>query len=203
MNPVVMIQPVDDHEMSFIDDEIAAIRDIIGDDFRFVPVKVDNWNDDLSPWKAPPVFGKEGFGGGAQKTLDTIMKIADDPSNTYIIGGYSLAGLFALWAAYQTNVFESVAAASPSVWFPGFTEYATEHDIMARKVYLSLGDKEEKVKNPVMSTVGDNIRTIHAHLKSSGTDCILEYNSGNHFKDVMQRTARAFAKSSQSFHNFC
>lgn len=203
MNPVVMIQPVDEREMSFIDDEIAAIRDIIGDDFRFVPVKVDNWNDDLSPWEAPPVFGKEGFGGGAQKTLDTIMKIADDPSNTYIIGGYSLAGLFALWAAYQTNVFASVAAASPSVWFPGFTEYATEHDIMARKVYLSLGDKEEKVNNPVMSTVGDNIRTIYDHLKSAGTDCILEYNSGNHFKDVLQRTARAFAKSSQSFHNFC
>ena len=193
MNPVVMIQPVDERELSYIDEEIAAIRDIIGDDFRFVPVKVDNWNDDLSPWEAPPVFGKDGFGGGARKTLDEIMKITDDPSNTYIIGGYSLAGLFALWAAYQTDRFFGVAAASPSVWFPGFTEYVTEHDIRAQRVYLSLGDKEEKVKNPVMSTVGDNIRTIHTHLKSSGTDCVLEYNSGNHFKDVMQRTAKAFA----------
>lgn len=40
------------------------------------------------------------------------MKYCTDKDRTYIIGGYSLAGLFALWAAYQTDVFCAVAAAS-------------------------------------------------------------------------------------------
>ncbi|MBR4573308.1 MAG: esterase [Lachnospiraceae bacterium] len=193
MISTVMIQPVDDREMSFIDDEIASIRNIYGADFRLVPVRVDNWNDDLSPWEAPPVFGREGFGGGAAGTLARIAKITCDRSCRYIIGGYSLAGLFAIWAAYQTDVFAAVAAASPSVWFPSFAQYAADSVIRTKKVYLSLGDTEERTKNPVMSTVGDNIRAIHSHLLDSGIKCTLEWNSGDHFKEVRQRTAKAFA----------
>ena len=73
-------------------------------------------------------------------------------------GGYSLAGLFSLWAAYQTDVFSGIAAASPSVWFPGFIEYMKEHEIKSETVYLSLGDREEKTRNSVMSQVGNCIR---------------------------------------------
>ncbi len=193
MTSTVMIQPVDDRDMSFIDDEIAAIRNFYGADFRLVPVRVDNWNDDLSPWEAPPVFGREGFGGGAARTLARIEEITCDRSCRYIIGGYSLAGLFAIWAAYQTDVFAAVAAASPSVWFPGFAQYAADNVIRTKKVYLSLGDAEEKTKNPVVSTVGDNIRAIHSHLLDSGIKCTLEWNAGDHFKEVRQRTAKAFA----------
>ena len=121
------------------------------------------------------------------------MKICDEQNKTYIIGGYSLAGLFALWAAYQTDAFKGVAAASPSVWFPGFVEYMKENSIRADSVYLSLGDKEEKTRNPVMSTVGDRIRETYGLLKECGINTILEWNQGNHFKDADIRTARAFA----------
>ena len=58
-------------------------------------------------------------------------------------------------SAYQTDVFKGVAAASPSMWFPGFSDYMKEQDIKAKTVYLSLGDKEEKTRNPVMTTVAD------------------------------------------------
>lgn len=111
----------------------------------------------------------------------------------YYIGGYSLAGLFSLWAAYQTDVFTGIAAVSPSVWFPGFIDYMREHEIKSKTVYLSLGDKEEKTRNPVMAQVGNCIRSGYDWLKECGIDCTLEWNSGNHFRDPDMRTAKAFA----------
>ena len=59
-----------------------------------------------------------------------------------------MVGLFSLWAAYQTDTFAGVAAASPSIWFPDFLQYMKEHDIRTESVYLSLGDREEKTRNP-------------------------------------------------------
>ena len=104
-----------------------------------------------------------------------------------------MAGLFSLWAVYQTDVFSGVAAASPSMWFPGFIDYMKEHEIKTDKVYLSLGNKEEKTRNPVMATVGDRIREAELLLKEQGIDCILEWNQGNHFKEPDVRTAKGFA----------
>ena len=92
------------------------------------------------------MFGNEDFGDGAVRTLEQILTLCTDKSRTYYIGGYSLAGLFSLWAAYQTDVFSGIAAASPSVWFPGFIEYMKEHEIKSETVYLSLGDREEKTR---------------------------------------------------------
>ncbi len=189
----VLIQPVDDSDLSYIDAEVSAIRDMAGDDFYLIALQTDRWNDDLSPWQAPPVFGKNGFKGLAAGTLGKITEYTCDTSKRYIIGGYSLAGLFSLWAAYQTDVFECVAAASPSVWFPGFVEYTGNRNIMARNVYLSLGDLEERTRNPVMATVGDNMRNYYELLLGTGTNCILEWNRGNHFKEPGLRTAKAFA----------
>ena len=167
----------------------------IGVNWYLVPDENHNsdWNNDLSPWEAPAVFGKESFGSGASEMLGRLLGLCDDRSKTYYIGGYSLAGLFALWAAYQTDVFKGVAAASPSVWFPGFAEYMEKNEIRTGTVYLSLGDREEKARNPVMAPVGDRIREAHALLKDRGLNCILEWNEGNHFKDPDLRTAKAFA----------
>lgn len=189
----VLIQPVDYHDLSGIENEVRTIRELIGADFRLIAVKVDDWNRDLSPWEAPAVFGKEGFGGGAADTLSEILSLTEDREKTYYIGGYSLAGLFALWTVYRTDVFSGAAAASPSVWFPGFTDFVKSNQIKCGKVYLSIGDKEEKSKNPVMATVGDCIREIYGVLKERNIECTLEWNQGNHFKDADLRTAKAFA----------
>ena len=96
-------------------------------------------------------------------------------------------------SAYQTDVFSGVAAASPSVWFPGFLDYMKEHALQAGSVYLSLGDREEKTRNPVMSTVGNCIREAYEMLGSAGVNCVLEWNKGNHFREPDLRTAKAFA----------
>ena len=188
----VLIQPVDNHDLEEIVNEAERIKQLSGKDFCLVAIKVDNWNSDLSPWEAPAVFGNESFGGKAAAALDEVLKHTGDPSKTSYIGGYSLAGLFAIWAAYQTDVFKGVAAASPSVWFPGFSDYMAERKLCANSVYLSLGDKEEKTRNPVMATVGDNIRKAHELLKAQGVNTVLEWNPGNHFKDPDIRMAKGF-----------
>ncbi len=189
----VLIQPADEYDLEGIESEAAEIARLAGGDFRLIAVKIDRWNADLSPWRAPAVFGKEEFGGGAEATLAEILKLAGEKGKTYYIGGYSLAGLFALWAAYRTDAFRGVAAASPSVWFPGFTDFMRAGTIRCEAVCLSLGDREEKTRNPVMAAVGDRIREARDILTAQGTGCALEWNPGNHFRDAPLRTAKAFA----------
>ena len=64
--------------------------------------------------------------------------------------------------------------------------------MQAQRIYLSLGDREERTRNATLTAVGDNIRTLHSRLTERGADCTLEWNSGGHFKDTDLRTARAF-----------
>ena len=189
----VLIQLTGDHELSGLENEVEEIRKRTSIDFRFIAAKVDDWNYELSPWKAPAVFGNEDFGDGAVRTLEQILTLCTDKSKAYYIGGYSLAGLFSLWAAYQTDIFSGVAAASPSVWFPGFIAYMKEHEINSETVYLSLGDREEKTRNPVMSQVGNCIQKGYDWLTKCGINCTLEWNQGNHFREPDIRTAKAFA----------
>ncbi|MCQ2407137.1 MAG: esterase [Oscillospiraceae bacterium] len=189
----VLIQPVNAYDLSAIDTEIRLIREMTKQDFQLVAVKTDRWNHALSPWQAPAVFGDEPFGGGAAETLAQILSLCADSSKTYYLGGYSLAGLFALWAAYQTDLFTGIAAASPSVWFPDFSAYMQTHLLRTGRVYLSLGDREEKTRHSVMSAVGDCIRADFALLQSQGIACTLEWNKGGHFTEPDLRTAKAFS----------
>ena len=197
----LLLQMTDEHELQHMDNEISAIAQGSAHLFLFAAVPVKNWNDELSPWKSPAVWGKQGFGGKAgdalrfliEQVIPTLKQQFDLPEDIKIIlGGYSLAGLFALWASTQTALFSGVAAASPSVWFPGWMEFEQQHPIQTQHIYLSLGDKEEHTKNAVMAVVGDNIRTLHSQLIARGADCTLEWNNGGHFKDADLRTARAF-----------
>ena len=190
---IVLLQPVGEHDEDSVEKELACIRENTSEDFRLIALRVSDWNKDLSPWEAPAVFGKEDFGGCAAETLAAITGICGESEVKYCIGGYSLAGLFALWAAYRSNLFSGVAAASPSMWFPGFTELMREQKVKCRNIYLSLGDREEKTRNPVMAEVGNRIREAQEILKEQNVKCILEWNEGNHFKDADLRTARAFS----------
>lgn len=189
----VLIQPTGEHELASLENEVREIEKRTSKEFRFIATKVENWNDDLSPWKASAVFKTEDFCGGASKTLENIIALCADKNRKYYIGGYSLAGLFALWAACQTDIFSGVAAASPSVWFPGFIDYMKTYKIKSQNVYLSLGDREEKTRNPVMAQIGNCIKEEYRCLLENGINCILEWNKGNHFKEADIRTAKAFA----------
>ena len=196
---ILFLQPVDEHDEALLEREMEEMRDCALP-FALAAFQVADWNRDLSPWPAPPVFGKAPFGGGAEQTLrfvtDGLLPVLRDRlalsgDVSLCLGGYSLAGLFALWAAARTDIFDGVAAASPSVWFPGWLDYVKEHPIRAEKVYLSLGDREERAKNPILATVGDCIRQQYALLQA-GHSAVLEWNPGNHFQNSETRTAKAF-----------
>ena len=194
----LLIQPCDTEEFAELDSELT----LLGDEtpFSFAAFAVADWNRDLSPWTAPPVFGRTPFAGGAGETLSFLTdrllpalrerRMATERTQI-LLGGYSLAGLFALWASTKTDLFSGVAAASPSVWYPGWIDWVKERPVQAPSVYLSLGDREERARNPVMARVGDCIREQYALLKDDH-QAVLEWNPGNHFQDSELRTARAF-----------
>ena len=80
------------------------------------------------------------------------------------------------------------------MWFPGWIAYAETHLPLSRTVYLSLGDREEKARNPIMGAVGRCIRRQDALLAQAGRyRHTLVWNPGNHFQNPEERTARAFA----------
>jgi len=188
----VIIQPVDDHDLQGLDEEVEWLGNHSTATFTLVAFRIIDWNQELSSWEAPAVFGRENFGEGASKTLCYVLNelVPRFKGNRYCLGGYSLAGLFALWSGYQTDVFSSIVGASPSVWFPKWIEFAERHQMKANRVYLSLGDKESKAKNPVMARVGESIERMHELLDCEKT---LEWNEGNHFKDNAIRTAKGLA----------
>jgi predicted alpha/beta superfamily hydrolase len=193
----LLIQPIDEHDLELLDQEIEAIKKMSDKPFSLVAFMIKDWNQELTPWAAPAVFGKVPFGNGAEKTLEFITSrlLPEVQENIphLILGGYSLAGLFALWSGYQTDKFDGIVAASPSVWFPKWIEYATDNKPLAKSIYLSLGDKEEKTKNPVMAQVGNAIRRQNELLTGQMDNTILEWNPGNHFVDSEKRTAKGFA----------
>ena len=193
----LLIQPVDEHDLKVLDKEVELISQQFGRPFSLVAFMIHDWNMELTPWPAPPVFGKIPFGDRAEDTLDFILhqllpRVQGDIKHV-LLGGYSLAGLFSLWASYYTGIFQGIAAASPSVWFPKWIDYAMEHNPHAQSIYLSLGDKEEKAKSPVMAQVGNAIRRQHELLMEQEVNTILEWNAGNHFVDSEKRMAKGFA----------
>ena len=199
----ILIQPVDENDISVLDNEVKYIEENTDRNFSLVAFKIEDWNSELTPWEIPLLRGKGNFGDGATRTLEFIKNDlipalsecinAGNNGIKYILGGYSLAGLFSLWSGYQTDIFEGIAAVSPSVWYKKWIEYVETEKTLSEKIYLSLGDTEEKTKHQILSKIGDNIRKQYEILeKSENVKTVLEWNEGNHFKNPDIRTAKGF-----------
>ena len=123
-----------------------------------------DWNWELSPWSAPKAFQNGAdFGGQASVLLDVLTRQIISLTEEHLrcvpefrgIAGYSLAGLFALWAVYQTDLFDRAASISGSLWFDGFLDFMRANTPKAKLIYLSLGDREKEIKNPRLAAVED------------------------------------------------
>ncbi len=180
---------------------METVEKLGGKNINLLCISNLDWDSDMTPWYCPPISPKDSpCAGGADKYLGLLLEkiipktkeiLNGEPSHLSI-AGYSLAGLFALYALYKTDVFDRVASMSGSLWFPNFKEYIFSHE-MRRKpkmLYLSLGDKEAKTGNQYIMTVQENTESIVEHYKSIGIDVIWEMNTGNHFKDAALRSAK-------------
>ena len=183
------------------EDLYQALQNMDCTSFNLLVVGNIDWNHDMSPWYMPSICSKEkSFSGGADEYLrlliDEILPkakelIEGEPEFTGI-AGYSLAGLFAVYTMYKTDVFDRVACMSGSLWFSDFIEYCkrNEYKRLPDKIYFSLGDKEANTRNPVLKTVEDNTRELSEYFKNLGSEVIFELNKGNHFTDTVLRSAK-------------
>ena len=56
---IVLLQPVDEHDLDMIEQEIKEIEKYVQTSFQVIAYPIKNWNLELSPWEAPAVFGKD------------------------------------------------------------------------------------------------------------------------------------------------
>lgn len=178
---------------------------------RLVGFESSQWNDAYSPWPGEAVFaGQDSFGGDGGETLRWLEETALKRAGEYYslksgypcaIAGYSLAGLFALWAFYHSGRFCGCASCSGSLWYHGWTQFLSGREAPeGSAVYLSLGCKEERSRNTALSSVGERTRETLTHLQMDPAirRCVLEWNPGGHFQDHSRRIARGIEWLSES-----
>ncbi|MGN8969724.1 alpha/beta hydrolase [Intestinimonas sp. HCP28S3_D6] len=167
--------------------------------FTLVAISDLDWNHDMVPWDSPPAFkNADPCTGGADDYLRLLTEEIIPMAEQEVLGmpswrgiaGYSLAGLFALYAIYQTDLFSRVGSMSGSLWFPGIKEYIFSHEPKRWPdcMYFSLGNKESKIRNPVLRNVRQNTEEIHTFYQSKGINTVFQLNPGNHYNHTVERT---------------
>lgn len=198
-SPLIILNSVSDRGSS-----VAEAVGKMGCDCSLASVSGLNWNQDMTPWLCPPLSRTEPpFTGGAEQYLEALTsqilpetrrKLPGEPA--FIgIAAYSLAGLFALFSMYHTEVFSRAASMSGSLWFPDFSSYAVSTEMKKKpdRIYLSVGDKEDQTRNVLLRSVRKNTESLAAHYRAMGIRTELELSEGNHFRDAVLRSAKGIA----------
>ena len=192
----LLLQPTARHEKPSLEEEMAAIAAAAPCPYAMEFIQLEDWTLDLMPWPDRKISKDPMAGRCAEETLRRILDdiVPNFSEMPIILGGYSLAGLFSLWAATQTDRFTAIAAASPSLWIADWDIYAQGHPVKAKDVYLSLGDREEISRNNAIARIGDRVRAQYDQLTTQlGTEhSTLIWEEGSHFSDNAGRLARAF-----------
>jgi hypothetical protein len=196
---VPLVYSIDYHENGRL--LIDACQQVGVSGFNLVTISGLRWNQELSPWPVETVVSRnDNFAGEAHQWLPMLTdevvpqveRLLNEPPAWRLLAGYSLAGLFTVWTAHQTDLFTRILSASGSMWYPGWLEYAREHHLMApvRGVYLSVGEQESTSRNAVLQTVGERTQALAQLLAERGVNVKFELNPGNHFKNPPLRVAK-------------
>ena len=174
-------------------------------DYILVSISNLDWNNEMTPWYSKKInkYGEDFLGKADEyiqvllnEIIPEIKKYIEENLNVkiknYTIAGYSLAGLFAVYLSYKTDIFSRIVSASSSFWFPKFVDFVKENRISSTvdKIYFSLGNKESKVKNQILASVEENTKELEEIYQSKGIQTIYEENEGNHFTDASLRMAK-------------
>ncbi len=169
--------------------------------FHLLSIEVNSWDSDLTPWPADGLEEGTRFGGQASTTAqvleEQILPWAEQAlpaaPSCRLLAGYSLGGLFALWAGLQSRVYDVLLCVSGSLWYPGFADWVLETPVpgQLQAVYFSLGKKEVRTRNPALQQTGEIMETLCRHFEAAGRKSTAIWNPGTHFTEVPWRLARA------------
>lgn len=185
-----------------VQDLFEKVKTLTDKQFSIASFDVTDWNGQFSPWEAPAVFGNNDFSGNGKSTLkyledEDVPKIrAMFPESKIFLAGYSLAGLFSLWALYESDLFDGAVCCSSSLWFENWDDFATSHEIKkSADIYMSLGKQESNTRNKTMAKVGERTEQQKLLLDKSPMvkNLIFEWNEGGHFSEPLLKTAKGIA----------
>ena len=167
--------------------------------FILVNISNINWNQEMTPWKDLEYEGKANcyIEELTKKIIPQIERALDGKPAYYIIAGYSLGGLFALYSLYKTDCFKKAVSISGSLWYPHLIDFIQNNQMIRvpQKIYLSLGNQEKNTKNEILKQVQEKTETIYQFYKSQKMNIIYELNEGGHFKDGNIRVAKGIKKT--------
>ena len=197
--PAPLVYSIDYHENGQL--LLEACKQVDCGGFNLVTISGLHWNQELSPWPVETVVSKDdNFAGEAAQWLSLLTgevvpqveQLLDLPPTWRMLAGYSLAGLFAVWTAFHSDLFTRFLSASGSMWYPGWLEYAREHELAVslQGIYLSVGEQESTSRNAVLHTVGERTRAMTELMAERGIPSHFELNPGNHFKNPPLRVAK-------------
>ena len=173
---------------------------------NFVLLNANNRTDDYTPW---PLQASEtmpmDFEGKAEEHLSFISTHVipfceseyglASSAEKRVIGGYSLGGLFSLYAAVNTDLFGTVLSCSSSLWYPDFLDYLKEHPFKAAhpKLYMSVGDQEGTTASNLTAAQTSNTIALKDFYepKFQAGDFKFTLEEGNHGNDIPGRVERA------------
>ena len=166
---------------------------------NIVTISEMDWNNDMTPWKAPAV--KEGeFGGRASQFLDRLKgDIFFNLENSLQIRnpkrylmGLSLSGLFTIWAAIRKPLFEGVASISGSFWYDGFAEWLLKQEkLQCVRFYISMGEKEKETKVKRFASIEEDTMKVVETLMLKGAEVAFEVTDGGHNSPVLPRIEKS------------
>ena len=173
---------------------------------NFVLIASNNRTADYTPW---PLQASEtmpiDFGGKAEEHLSFITTHVipfceseygfASSTEKRVMGGYSLGGLFSLYAAVNTDLFGTVLSCSSSLWYPDFLDYLKEHPFKAAhsKLYMSVGDQEGTTATNLTAAQTSNTIALKDFYepKFQAGDFKFTLEEGNHGNDISGRAWRA------------
>ena len=193
---VLLPEKMKEADMTWLEELVQKIP------INIVAISGMNWNDDLTPWKAPALNPKEDdFKGKAKNFLSSLLSdlfvnteqsLRLNHPKRHLIG-ISLSGLFALWASTVTGKFNSVASISGSLWYDGFVEWFKEQELLAERYFLSLGNKEVKSKNERLASIGSCTEAILQIIRDKKKEVNFVTDEGNHFEFIKERLEKAIS----------
>ena len=186
--PTILVVDSPEHPLP-VADAAAGLRSNV------VRALVEDWGDALTPWPTPALRpGEKDFGGLADRTLAALSGWLDAADGPCAVCGYSLGGLFSLYAFVREPRLAACACLSGSVWYEGWVDWLRTNvpECVGRYAYLSVGKKEKRAGLPFRH-VEEDLTACAEALRSRGCAVDVALGPGGHMQHVAERLTAALA----------